>query len=49
MWLQKVQIVVDGKEEMEMEIVWGVDGCDHCCIGFCSSTWSFMPQFMMEL
>jgi hypothetical protein len=32
--LWKVQVVVDGREEMVIAAVWVTDGIDHCCVGF---------------
>jgi hypothetical protein len=32
--LRKVQILVEGKEEMAIAVVWINDGIDHCHVGF---------------
>ncbi len=32
--LQKVQVVVDGREETAIAAVWVTDGIDHCRVGF---------------
>ena len=32
--LWKVQVVVDGREEMAIAAVWVTDGIDRCCVGF---------------
>jgi hypothetical protein len=31
---RKMQLVVEGKEEMTIAAIWVVDGIDRCCIGF---------------
>jgi hypothetical protein len=32
--LWKVQVVVDGREEMAIAAIWVTDGIDRCCVGF---------------
>jgi hypothetical protein len=32
--LRTVQLVVDGKEEKAIEMVWVTEGMDRCCVGF---------------
>ena len=34
LYLQKVQIEVNGHEETAMACIWVMDGIDHCSIGF---------------